>query len=305
MAFALVCAMSSSKGTDPRDDGPNPPFPKQQQHAPGSEAEMEPRPDYGESSYVGHGRLKGKKALITGGDSGIGRAVALAFAREGADVAFSFVADAENDDAAVTTQLIRHEDRTALAVGIDLDDHHACRQLVDRTVSELGTIDILVNNAAVQEKSLDRFEDLTPERIERTFAVNVFAQFHLTRAALPKMSPGASIINTASIQAFDPSPNILDYAVTKAAIVNFTKGLSRELVDRGIRVNAVAPGPVWTPLIVQSFDAEKVSKFGSNNPMGRPAQPAELAPAYVFLASNESRFITGEVLAVTGGRFTS
>ncbi|HEX2878184.1 MAG TPA: SDR family oxidoreductase [Polyangiaceae bacterium] len=297
--------MLSSKDADPREGGTKPPFPKQQQDAPGKEAEMHPQPDYGESSYVGHGRLQGKKALITGGDSGIGRAVALAFAREGADVAFSFVADAENQDSALTTSLIRDENRSALAIGVHLEEPRECQRLIEKTVAELGAIDILVNNAAVQEKSLDRFEDLTPERIERTFAVNVFAMFHLVRAALPTMKPGASVINTTSIQAFDPSPNILDYAVTKGAIVNFTKGLSRELIERGIRVNAVAPGPVWTPLIVQSFEPEKVAKFGESSPTGRPAQPAELAPAYVFLASNEARFITGEVLAVTGGRFTN
>jgi NAD(P)-dependent dehydrogenase (short-subunit alcohol dehydrogenase family) len=170
-------------------------------------------------------------------------------------------------------------------------------------VSELGAIDILVNNAAAQNKALEKFEQLDAARIEHTFAVNVFALFHVTKAALPAMQSGATIINTASIQASDPSPEILDYAVTKAAVVNFTKGLSRELLNRGIRVNAVAPGPVWTPLIVQSFDREKVAQFGGNNPTGRPAQPAELAPAYVFLACDDARFITGEVLAVTGGRF--
>jgi NAD(P)-dependent dehydrogenase (short-subunit alcohol dehydrogenase family) len=264
---------------------------------------MDPPPDYGESSYVGQGRLRGKKALITGGDSGIGRAVALAFAREGADVAFSFVADAESRDAAITASLIRDERRRALAVGVHLEDQRDCHQLIKKTIDELGGIDVLVNNAATQEKSIERFEELTPERIERTFAVNVFALFHITRAALSQMKPGAAIINTASIQAFEPSPNILDYAVTKAAVVNFTKGLSRELIDRGIRVNAVAPGPVWTPLIVQSFDPEEVAEFGKSNPTGRPAQPVELAPAYVFLASDEARFITGEVLAVTGGKF--
>jgi NAD(P)-dependent dehydrogenase (short-subunit alcohol dehydrogenase family) len=265
---------------------------------------MDPPVDHGESSYVGHGRLRDKKALITGGDSGIGRAVALAFAREGADVAFSYVGNAEEDDSRATTQLIRSEQRKAVAIGVDLERQEDCERLVQRATSELGGLDVLVNNAAVQESAIDRFEELNLERIQRTFAVNVFALFHLTKAALDFMHAGASIINTASIQAFDPSPSILDYATTKAAIVNFTKGLSRELLQRGIRVNAVAPGPVWTPLIAQSFSPERVATFGADNPTGRPAQPAELAPAYVFLACDDARFITGEVVAVTGGRLT-
>jgi NAD(P)-dependent dehydrogenase (short-subunit alcohol dehydrogenase family) len=265
---------------------------------------MDPPVDHGEASYVGHGRLRDKKALITGGDSGIGRAVALAFAREGADVAFSYVSNAEENDSLATAQLIRNEHRKAVSIGVHLERPEECERLVQQAAAELGGIDVLVNNAAVQEGAIDRFEELSSARIQRTFAVNVFALFHLTKAALRLMQPGATIINTASIQAFDPSPNILDYATTKAAVVNFTKGLSRELLQRGIRVNAVAPGPVWTPLIVQSFAPEKVANFGANNPTGRPAQPAELAPAYVFLACDDARFITGEVLAVTGGRFT-
>jgi NAD(P)-dependent dehydrogenase (short-subunit alcohol dehydrogenase family) len=238
-------------------------------------------------------------ALVTGADSGIGRAVALAFAREGADVAISYLS--EHEDAKETQRVVEAAGRKALLLPGDLGEVAHAERVVKETLQRLGKLDILVNNAAYQDKAVERFEDLTPERIERTFRTNILAMFFLTRAALPHLKPGASIINTASIQAYQPSPNILDYASTKGAIVTFTKGLAKELVERGMRANSVAPGPVWTPLIAQSFDPQKVSEFGKQSPMGRPAQPAELAPSFVFLASDESRYVNGEVLGVTGG----
>lgn len=289
---------------DPKEAAARPPFPAQGQDSPGVEEDLRPLADHGEVSYRGRDRLRDRIALVTGGDSGIGRAVAIAFAREGAHLAFSHL-EQEAEDAAETSRLVRAADREVLARVADLSDVAACHDLVDAVVAQHGRIDILVNNAAYQGPAVSSFEELDPERIAYTFAVNIEAQFHVTRRALPHMREGATIINTASIQAYDPSPSILDYASTKAAIVCFTRGLARELLDRGIRVNAVAPGPVWTPLIAQSFGEEKVSSFGSDNPMQRPAQPAELAPSYVFLASDESRFTTGEVLAVTGGRRTA
>jgi len=261
---------------------------------------MEPRPDYGESSYRGLGRLKDKVALITGADSGIGRAVALAFAREGADVVIAYLN--EHEDANVTRRSVESAGRRALLAAGDLDNDGACRALVDKAVKEFGRIDLLVNNAAYQGKSVKKFEELEAERVEKTFRVNIIAMFHLVRNALPHMKEGSVIVNTASVQAYHPNPGILDYATTKGAIVAFTKGLAQSLIERGIRVNCVAPGPVWTPLVVQSFDAKKNEKFGENYPMERPAQPAELAPSYVFLASDESRYVNGEVLGVTGGK---
>lgn len=290
----------AQKNPDPRDAGPKPPFPQQSQPHPGHEGRMSPEPDYGEQSYKGLGRLEGRVALVTGGDSGIGRAVCLAFAREGADVAVSFLS--EGDDAQQVKRVVEDAGRKALLLPGDLSVEAQCRKLVEDTVKRFGRIDILVNNAAYQGEAVERFEDFDPERLERTFRTNILAMFHLVRHALPHMKEGSTIINTSSIQAYDPSPAILDYAVTKSAIVNFTKGLARELIERGIRVNSVAPGPVWTPLIPQSFDAEKTSKFGKDSPMGRPAQPAELAPSFVFLASDESRYVNAEVLGVTGGR---
>ncbi len=286
---------------DPRRGGPEPPFPKQEQPPPGVDAEMRPRPDHGEDSYVGHGRLTDRIALITGGDSGIGRAVAIAFAREGADVAISYVGNGETRDAIATVELVEAAGRRGTRHAVDLSDRSAGARLVVEVARAHGRIDVLVNNAAFQGKSVERFEDLELERVRRTFAVNIEAMFAITKAALPHMKAGSVIVNTTSIQAFEPSPGILDYACTKAAIHNFTKGLAKELIERGIRVNAVAPGPVWTPLIVQSFAAGHVAPQGAQNPMERPAQPAELAPAYVFLASDESRYVTGEVLGVTGG----
>jgi NAD(P)-dependent dehydrogenase (short-subunit alcohol dehydrogenase family) len=286
---------------DPRGKGPKPPFPEQEQTPPGTEGKMSPKPDHGEDSYVGHGRLEKRVALITGGDSGIGRAVAIAFAREGADVAISYVGNDETKDAQKAIEWVEKAERKGTRHAAELSTPEACERLVEQVVAVHGRIDILVNNAAFQGKAVERFEELDAERVRKTFAVNIEAIFHITRAALPHMSAGGVILNTSSIQAFEPSPSILDYACTKAAIYNFTKGLAEELIDRGIRVNAVAPGPVWTPLIAQSFPAEHVAKFGKNNPMKRPAQPAELAPAFVFLASDDARFVTGQILGVTGG----
>jgi NAD(P)-dependent dehydrogenase (short-subunit alcohol dehydrogenase family) len=285
---------------DPRDKGPKPPLPPQRQNGTGSEARMDPEPDYGVTSYVGHERLKDKVALITGADSGIGRAVALAFAREGADIAIGY--RSHEDDARETLRVVEAAGRKGLTISADLADESRIQQLVEQTVKRFGRIDILVNNAAKQGKAVDRFEDLDAARVEQTFRVNIIGMFHLVRHALPHMAKGSAIINVASIQAYNPSPAILDYASTKGAIVTFTKGLAQSLIDRGIRVNCVAPGPVWTPIIVQSFDNEKIASFGKDSPMGRPAQPVELAPAFVFLASAEASFVNGEVLGVTGGK---
>jgi NAD(P)-dependent dehydrogenase (short-subunit alcohol dehydrogenase family) len=292
--------MMTQQTQDPRAAEPQPPFPEQGQAHPGSQAVMEPAPDSGAETYQGVGRLTGRIALITGADSGIGRAVALAFAREGADVAIAYLN--EHEDAEETRRLVEEAGRTALVLPGDLSEEAQCRQLVEQAVARFGRIDILVNNAAYQGPAVTRFEELDAERVEHTFRTNVLAMFHLVRHALPHIQAGGVIINTASIQAYEPSPEILDYASTKGAIVTFSKGLAKSLAERGIRVNVVAPGPVWTPLIPQSFGAEKVANFGQNTPLGRAGQPAELAPAFVFLASDESRYITGEVLGVTGGR---
>ena len=282
---------------DPKEQGPKPPQPEQQQEPAGSEEEMEPRPDYGEQSYRGSGKLQGKAAIITGGDSGIGRAVALAFAREGADVLISYLD--EEEDAQKTKQLVEGEGRTCIAVAGDISQEAHCRQLVQRAVSEFGRLDILVNNAAYQ-MSHESIQELTKEEIEHTFGVNIFAMFYLCQEALKHMQPGSAIINTCSIQAYQPSSSLLAYASTKGAIVTFTKGLAQEAIKQGVRVNVVAPGPVWTPLIPSTMPAERVAQFGKDTLLERPAQPAELAPAFVFLASQDASYITGERLGVTG-----
>jgi NAD(P)-dependent dehydrogenase (short-subunit alcohol dehydrogenase family) len=260
---------------------------------------MEPKPDYGQDSYRGCGRLEGRLALVTGGDSGIGRAVALAFVREGADVVISHL-PAEQADAVEALEAMRTTGSKAIAIAGDLTDADHCRALVSRAVEELGGLDILVNNAAYQ-MAHEGLEDLGAEEIEHTFRTNVFAMFHTCKAALEHLQPGSAIINTASEQAYKPSPELLAYAATKAAIVNFTQNLGQQLIERGIRVNAVAPGPVWTPLIPATMPVEKVKTFGQQAPIGRAAQPVELAPAYVFLASPESSYIAGATIAVTGG----
>jgi NAD(P)-dependent dehydrogenase (short-subunit alcohol dehydrogenase family) len=289
-----------TQNPDPRSAQKKPPFPQQTQEPPGRQSEMEPRPDVGEASYRGLGRLKDQVALITGGDSGIGQAVALAFAREGADVAIAYLE--EQDDAKETRRLVEASGRKALLLPGDLARPEACLQAVAETIKRFGRLDVLVNAAGFQGKAAEKFEEISDERLMRTLQVNILAMFRIVREALPHLKRGASIINVASIQAYAPSSSILDYASTKGAIVTFTKGLAQELIERGIRVNAVAPGPVWTPLIVQSFGPEKVKEFGKSSPTGRPAQPAELAPAFVFLACDESRFVNGEILGVTGGQ---
>ena len=276
-------------------------IPDQTQPEPGLDAKLMPKADHGQDSYTGSGRLHGRKALITGGDSGIGRAVAIAFLREGADVVISHL-PSEQEDADETIRLANCPDRTALSVAGDLSDESFCHELVQRTTTELGGLDIVVNNAGKQI-FVPKLEELSSDQLKATFTVNVFAMFWLTQAALTHLPAGATIINTTSIQAYQPSPGLLDYAATKAAIANFTKGLAQQLAPRGIRVNAVAPGPIWTPLQPSHGQpAEKLTSFGQDTPLGRAGQPAELAPTYVFLASQESSYITGEIIGVTGGK---
>jgi hypothetical protein len=282
---------------DPREVGDKPEFPEQPQAPAGIEEQMDPKPDYGEDSYRGSGKLQGKVALITGGDSGIGRAVALAFAREGADVLISYLD--EEPDAQKTVQIVEQEGRKAVAVPGDIGDEAHCQQLVQRAVSELGRLDILVNNAAYQ-MSHQSIQELTADEIEHTFRTNIFAMFYLCKAALPQMQPGSSIINTCSVQAYQPSSSLLAYASTKGAIVTFTKGLAQEAIQSGVRVNVVAPGPVWTPLIPSTMPPERVSQFGQQSLLQRPAQPKELAPIFVFLASDEASYVTGERYGVSG-----
>jgi hypothetical protein len=288
---------------DPLTQYPKPPFPKQQQDPPGLASRMEPPPDHGETTYRGSDRLTGRKALITGGDSGIGRAAAIAFAREGADVAINYL-PAEEPDAQEVIALIEAEGRTAAALPGDIREEAFCRKLVADAAEKLGGLDILVNNAGMQraQKSL---EDITTEQFDATFKTNVYAPFWITKAALAHLKPGAAIINTASIQAFEPSDYIMDYAQTKSCNVSFTKTLAKQLAARGIRVNAVAPGPIWTPLQPSGGqNPEKLPEFGKDTPLGRAGQPAELAAVYVFLASQEASYVTGEVYGVTGGNMT-
>lgn len=285
---------------DPRAQYPAPPFPRQPQEAPGLAASMQPLPDHGEDSYVGLGRLKGRRALITGADSGIGRAVAIAFAREGADVALNYLPQ-EEQDAREVVALIEAAGRRAVALPGDITDEAFSRELVTRAVQELGGLDILVNNAGKQVTQ-PSLADITTEQLDLTFRTNVYAMFWITQEALKHLGAGASIINTTSIQAYRPSPNLLDYASTKAAIVAFTQALAQQLGEKGIRVNAVAPGPFWTPLQPSGGQTqEKVMEFGKDTPLGRPGQPAELAAMYVFLASQESSYTSGSTLGATGG----
>ncbi len=285
---------------NPLTQYPQPDFKKQPQMAPGTIHDMDPAPDHGEKSYKGFGRLAGRKALITGGDSGIGRAVAIAFAREGADIVINYL-PSEEQDAQEVIALIEAEGRKAIAFPGDITDESFCNQLVGHAKESLGGLDILVNVAGKQTNQKD-IADLTTDQFEATFRTNVFALFWLCKAALPHMPPGATIVNTASIQAYQPSQILLDYAPTKAAIVAFTKALAKQVLPKGIRVNAVAPGPFWTPLQPSGGQPqEAIEKFGSEVPMGRPGQPAECAPLYVLLASQESSFITGETYGITGG----
>jgi NAD(P)-dependent dehydrogenase (short-subunit alcohol dehydrogenase family) len=291
--------------TDPHEVHSQPDMKAEQLAAPGSEksvtASMEVQPDHGEDTYEGTGKLKDRVAVITGGDSGIGRAIAIAYAREGADVVVAYL-DGEEEDARQSAQLVEKAGRRAVTVPGDLTSEEACQLLIDRTVEEFGRVDILINNAAYQMAQEGGIEDITTEQFDRVMKTNLYAMFWLCKKALPHMQRGSTIINTSSVQAASPSPNLLDYATTKAGIVNFTRGLAMMLAEKGIRVNGVAPGPIWTPLIPATMPAEKVESFGEQTPMGRVGQPAELAPAYVFLASAESSYITGEVIAVTGGQ---
>jgi NAD(P)-dependent dehydrogenase (short-subunit alcohol dehydrogenase family) len=275
------------------------PGPEQQEH-PGSEAALQTPADHGERSYRGAARLPGRRALVTGGDSGIGRAVALAFAREGADVVISHLPE-EQADADETVRLVREAGRKGVSVPGDLTDESYCQQLVQRAVDELGGLDLLVNNAAYQMAQPGGLEDISSEQLDRVLQTNLYALFWMCKAVLPHLKPGSVILNTSSVQAYQPSPSLLDYATTKAGIVNFTRGLAQQLAPRGIRVNTVAPGPIWTPLIPATMPADEVEGFGGHTPLGRVGQPVEVAAAFVFLASAESSYVTGERLAVTGG----
>ena len=285
---------------DPTKQYPRPPFPPQPQSAPGLAADMNPKPDHGETSYKGSGRLHGRKALITGADSGIGRAVAIAFAREGADLVLTYLPE-EEKDAQEVVQLVEAAGRRAIAIPGDLQDEHFCFRLVEQGRTALGGLDILVNVAGKQTAQKD-IADITTAEFDATFRTNVYAMFWLCKAALPHLPPGATIVNTTSIQSYQPSQTLLDYAPTKAAITAFTHALAKQVATKGIRVNAVAPGPFWTPLQPSGGQPqEKITDFGSEVPMGRPGQPVECAPVYVLLASQESSFVTGEVYGVTGG----
>ncbi|KQW43247.1 MULTISPECIES: SDR family oxidoreductase [unclassified Roseateles] len=286
---------------DPREQYPKPPFPAQRQEPPGLTARMKPRPDHGESSYVGSGRLKGRRAFITGGDSGIGRAAAIAYAREGADVAIGYL-PAEEEDAREVIALIRAEGRRAVALPGDIRTESVCKQLIEDAVKGLGGLDILVNNAAKQQ-ARKSIAEIDSEQFDATFKTNIYAPFWLTKAALKHLKPGSVVINTVSVVAYDPPQDLLDYASTKGALVIFTKALAKQLAERGIRVNAVAPGPIWTPLQPSGGQLpDKLPKFGQDAPLGRPGQPAELAAAFVLLASQEGSYMVGSVLGVTGGR---
>ena len=285
--------------TDPKTAGPTPPQPSQQQEPPGFTEQLEPKPDHGEHSYRGCGKLKGRAALITGADSGIGRAVAIAFAREGADVLISYLS--EHEDARETARWVEEAGRRAVLVAGDVKDSRHCRELVDRAVREFGKIDILVNNAAFQMTHAS-LEEISEEEWDHTFRTNIYSMFYLSKAAVAQMKPGSAIVNTASVNSKMPSPQLLAYATTKGAIANFTAGLAQLLAEKGIRVNCVAPGPIWTPLIPSTMAPDKVEHFGENTPLKRPGQPAELAPAYVLLASDDGSYMSGAMIPVTGGR---
>lgn len=291
-------AMKNPQDNAAGETAPQPPFEGQDQPYPGIEAQMTPQPDFGETSYKGSGKLADRVAIITGGDSGIGRAVALAFAREGADVVISYLN--EDEDAQETRRVVEESGRRGLLIGGDIRDRAHCQTIVDRTIEEFGQLDILVNNAAFQT-TRESFLDIPEDEWHRAIETNLDAMFYLTQAALKHMGEGGAIINTTSIQSTHPSPSLIHYATTKGGIVTFTRALSQEVIEQGIRVNAVAPGPIWTPLIVSTMGEDAYKDFGKDTPLGRAGQPAELAPAYVFLASNDSSYITGETIAVTGG----
>ncbi|MCR6670229.1 SDR family oxidoreductase [Devosia ginsengisoli] len=274
--------------------------PQQQDHQPGRETEMHPKPDY-MPKFPGNGRLAGKVAIITGGDSGIGRACAVLFAREGAEVALVYLE--ESEDASITAGAVRAEGKQALLLRGDVGDKAFCDAVVDKVIEEFGKLDVLVNNAAEQHPQ-DEITDISAEQLQQTFETNLFGYFYLTQAAMPHLGKGAAIVNTTSVTAYRGSPTLLDYSATKGAIVSFTRALAGNLVDKGIRVNAVAPGPIWTPLIPATFDAEKVAEFGSDQPMKRPGQPNEVATCHLFLACDESSYLSGQVLHPNGGEIT-
>ncbi|MGN6567641.1 MAG: SDR family oxidoreductase [Flavipsychrobacter sp.] len=285
---------------DPREKYPKPPFKSQSQPWPGLASKMDPRPDHGETSYVGSGRLRGRKALITGGDSGMGRAAAIAYAREGADVAINYY-PTEEPDAREVIELIKAEGRKAVSIPGDLRDEDFCKRLVAEAVSQLGGLDIVVSNAGRQQ-ARESILDLTTEDFDATMKTNIYAPFWIIKAALPHLKPGSAIIGTASEQAYDPSPDLYDYAQTKAATMNYVKSLAKQLGPKGIRVNGVAPGPIWTPLQVSGgATQEKLQKFGGNTPLGRPGQPAELASIYVQLAASDASFANGQIYGSSGG----
>jgi len=284
---------------DPRKMYEQPPYSEEKQSPPGSEKAMSPKVDHGESTYRGTGRLKDRHALVTGADSGIGRAVALAFAREGADVAVSYLS--EDEDAQETERLIIEAGRKAVLLPGDIGERSVSAAIARKALDALGSVDILVNNAAFQ-RSYDNFEDISDDEFEETYRVNIFAMFRLCKALLPQMKPGGSIINTGSIQSFDPSASLIAYASSKAAIVSFTRSLAGLAIKQGVRVNAVAPGPVWTPLIPSTLPKKQVKQFGSQTIFGRAAQPAEIAPIFVFLASGQASYVSGEVYGATGGQ---
>jgi NAD(P)-dependent dehydrogenase (short-subunit alcohol dehydrogenase family) len=308
LAGGLLAAKGAASAADavpvnsaPAPVYPNPPFPLQQQPWPGLASKMNPRPDHGETSYRGSGRLAGRKALITGGDSGMGRAAAIAFAREGADVAINYLPP-EEPDAKEVIALIRQAGRKGIALPGDIREEAFCRKLVEDAVGQLGGLDILVNNAG-RQISHDSILEITSAQFDETFKTNIYANFWISKAAIPHMRRGSAIINTASVNAYDPGENIIDYAASKGAIMIFTKGLAKQLAKQGIRVNAVAPGPIWTPLQVTGGQPpQKIPNFGADTPMGRPGQPAELASIYVLLASNEDSYSTGQVFGAVGGR---
>lgn len=289
---------NEQQGQNPQQKYPKPPYPQQEQAVPGREEEMQPEADHGEKSYRGSGKLKGKKAIITGGDSGIGRAVAIAFAREGADVLISYLK--EEADAQETAKWVEEAGQKAVLLAGDISEEAHCKKIVQRAVEEFGQVDVLVNNAAYQ-MARESLEEISGEEWDYTFRTNVYAMFHLCKAAKPHMKPGSAIINTTSINAYRPLPILVAYAATKGAIQNFTSSMGQLLAGEGIRVNCVAPGPIWTPLIPSTMPQEHVQNFGKSTPMKRAGQPAELAAVYVLLASQDSSYMTGSTVQVTGG----
>jgi hypothetical protein len=293
-----MAGTENTKMQNPLEEYPKPPFPDQEQPFPGSDAEMTPKADHGETSYKGSGKLTGRKAIITGGDSGIGRAVAIAFAREGADVLISYLN--EHEDAKETAKWVEQAGRKAVLVPGDISDEQHCQQIVQKALQEFGQVDILVNNAAFQ-MAHESLQELTAEELDHTFRTNIYAMFYLCKAVEPHFKPGSTVVNTTSVNAYKPSPQLVAYASTKGAIQNFTASLGQLWAEKGIRVNCVAPGPIWTPLIPSTMPPEKVKSFGKDVPLQRAGQPAELAPIYVLLASNDSSYMTASTVQVTGG----